>query len=165
METEEPITLTKWPFYVGDCLLVATALAIAILNNWALSDWQVVACVVAVALGAALFVLPHLVEYQTRVAEVKEGREGRLRALQRKQKQIEAWAVRMEERVRSLETAAGENEEEDRKTGAPAGGNRKRRGRGQAPPQLLHRAIGDQKSSDSSAVNRIIRSKTEEPES
>lgn len=57
------LTLPKWPFILGDFLLVATALAIAILGNWQLTDWQVVACVLAVALGAALFVLPFIVEY------------------------------------------------------------------------------------------------------
>ena len=63
------LTLPKWPFILGDLLLVATALAIAILGNWQLTDWQVVACVLAVALGAALFVLPFIVEYLAREQE------------------------------------------------------------------------------------------------
>lgn len=53
-DDEAPLTLTKWPFYLGDILLVAAALAIAILGNWQLTDMQVVSCVVAVALGLSL---------------------------------------------------------------------------------------------------------------
>ena len=57
-DDEAPLTLSKWPFYLGDALLVVTALAIAILGNWQLTDMQVIACVIAVALGAVIFGLP-----------------------------------------------------------------------------------------------------------
>ena len=89
MHTEEDdlITLSKWPFYLGDILLVATALAIAILRDWDLSTGQIAACVSAVALGAALFVLPFIVEFQIRVREEREDRSSELRVLQRQLKE------------------------------------------------------------------------------
>ncbi|MDP4610193.1 MAG: hypothetical protein NWT02_03295, partial [Opitutales bacterium] len=62
-DDETQTTLSKWPFYLGDILLVAAALAIAILRDWDLSTGQIVACVGAVALGAGLFVLPFIVEF------------------------------------------------------------------------------------------------------
>ena len=62
-DDEAPLTLSKWPFYLGDALLVVTALAIAILGKWQLTDMQVISCVIAVALGAVIFGLPYVVEY------------------------------------------------------------------------------------------------------
>ena len=76
-------TLSKWPFILGDVLLVATALAIAILGDWQLSTWQVVSCVISVALGAALFVLPYIIEFQVRLREEAEDRTANVRVLQR----------------------------------------------------------------------------------
>ena len=93
-------TLSKWPFILGDVLLVATALAIAILGDWQLSNWQVASCVISVALGAALFVLPYVVEFQVRLREEAEDRTADLRILQRHivsaQAQVEAVAERIE---------------------------------------------------------------------
>ena len=93
-------TLSKWPFILGDVLLVATALAIAILGQWQLTNWQVAACVVSVALGAALFVLPYVVEFQVRVREEAEDRGAEQRMLQRQlvntQDQLEAVSDRIE---------------------------------------------------------------------
>ncbi|WPJ95600.1 hypothetical protein SH580_19465 [Coraliomargarita algicola] len=76
-------TLSKWPFILGDVLLVATALAIAILGDWQLTNLQVASCVIAVALGCSLFVLPYIVEYQVRVREEAEDRSADLRIMQR----------------------------------------------------------------------------------
>jgi len=93
-------TLSKWPFILGDVLLVATALAISILGDWQLSNWQVASCVISVALGAALFVLPYIVEFQVRLREEAEDRTADLRVLQRRivsaQEQVEAVVERME---------------------------------------------------------------------
>ena len=93
-------TLSKWPFILGDVLLVATALAISILGDWQLSNWQVASCVISVALGAALFVLPYIVEFQVRLREEAEDRSADLRILQRRivsaQEQVEAVVERME---------------------------------------------------------------------
>ena len=93
-------TLSKWPFILGDVLLVATALAIAILGDWQLSTWQVVSCVISVALGAALFVIPYVIEFQVRVREEAEDRTADVRVLQRHivntQQQVEEVVERME---------------------------------------------------------------------
>ena len=93
-------TLSKWPFILGDVLLVATALAIAILGDWQLSTWQVVSCVISVALGAALFVLPYIIEFQVRLREEMEDRTADVRVLQRHivstQQQVEEVVERME---------------------------------------------------------------------
>ena len=93
-------TLSKWPFILGDLLLVATALAIAILGDWQLSTWQVVSCVISVALGAALFVIPYIIEFQVRLREEAEDRTADIRVLQRHivstQQQVEDVVERME---------------------------------------------------------------------
>ena len=103
-------TLSKWPFILGDVLLVATALAIAILGQWQLTNWQVAACVVSVALGAALFVLPYVVEFKVRVREEVDDRTGNLSILQRHlvstQDQLEAVSDRIESIEASLTNLA-----------------------------------------------------------
>ncbi|MGZ0708805.1 hypothetical protein ACWPKO_10760 [Coraliomargarita sp. W4R53] len=76
-------TLSKWPFILGDVLLVITALAIAILGDWQLTNMQVASCVISVALGCGLFVLPYIVEYQVRVREQAEDRSADLRVIKR----------------------------------------------------------------------------------
>lgn len=102
MQSDEDLktTLSKWPFILGDVLLVAAALAIAILGRWELSNWRVASCVMSVALGAGLFVLPYIVEFQVRVREEAEDRTADLRILQRHvlsaEEQLEAAAARIE---------------------------------------------------------------------
>lgn len=104
-------TLSKWPFILGDFLLVGTALAIAILGNWQLTDWQVGACVAAVALGAALFVLPYVVEFQVRVREECEDRAADLRILEKQLLNAGKDLRAIDARMRALErTAAGAGE-------------------------------------------------------
>ena len=92
-DEDDFLTLTKWPFYLGDALLVSAALAIAILSDWNLSDFQVAACVVAVALGAGLFVLPYLAEYYMRGREQQDDRESQIRVLWRRLEALEATAT------------------------------------------------------------------------
>ena len=103
-------TLSKWPFILGDVLLVATALTIAILGDWQLSTWQVVSCVISVALGAALFVLPYIIEFQVRLQEEAEDRTADVRVLQRHivstQEQVEEVVERMESFDASLSNLA-----------------------------------------------------------
>lgn len=86
MQSDDEIqtTLSKWPFIIGDILLVATALSIGILSDWQLTNWQVATCVVSVALGAAIFILPYIVEFQVRVREEREDRSADLRILQKR---------------------------------------------------------------------------------
>lgn len=102
MQSDDEIqtTLSKWPFIIGDILLVATALSIGILSDWQLTNWQVATCVVSVALGAAIFILPYIVEFQVRVREEREDRSADLRILQKRfistQDQLELVRDRME---------------------------------------------------------------------
>ena len=102
MQSDDEIqtTLSKWPFIIGDILLVATALSIGILSDWQLTNWQVATCVVSVALGAAIFILPYIVEFQVRVREEREDRSADLRVLQKRfistQDQLELVGDRME---------------------------------------------------------------------
>jgi prefoldin subunit 5 len=99
-DDDSQTTLSKWPFILGDALLVATSLAIAILGDWQLTNWQVASCVISVALGAALFVLPYVVEFQVRVREEREDRGAELRILHRHvangREELEAAAERIE---------------------------------------------------------------------
>ncbi|MFT4901790.1 MAG: hypothetical protein ACI81V_001066, partial [Lentimonas sp.] len=105
METDDdsPIVLTKWPFYLGDGLLVVVAFAIAILGDWQLSDWQVVSCVLAVALGAGLFVLPYVVEFSVRSQEASRGRSAELQILKRQIQRAEDTVERAAVRIHQLE--------------------------------------------------------------
>ncbi len=93
-------TLSKWPFILGDVLLVATALTIAILADWQLDSLGIAFCIAAVALGCSLFALPYIVEFQVRVREEREDRTADLRILQRHlvsaQDQLEAVSDRIE---------------------------------------------------------------------
>lgn len=98
-------TLSKWPFIVGDVLLVITALAIAILGDWQLSHVQVASCVIAVALGAGLFVLPYIVEFQVRVREEAEDRSADLNVLKRQLAQAETQFGAISRRADALESA------------------------------------------------------------
>lgn len=106
-DDEAPLTLTKWPFYLGDILLVAAALAIAILGNWQLTDMQVVSCVVAVALGNAIFVLPYLVEYWMRLREVEDDRSSEIRLLKGYMQKSETAVQQCHERLVKLESGPG----------------------------------------------------------
>ena len=111
-ENDSKTTLSKWPFVVGDALLVATALAIAVLGDWQLTNWQVASCVIAVALGAGLFVLPYVVEFRVRVGEEAEDREVELRIFER---QIRNLMDSVDELDRRLTTSANESREAELK--------------------------------------------------
>ena len=106
-DDEAPLTLSKWPFYLGDALLVVTALAIAILGNWQLTDIQVISCVVAVALGAVVFGLPYVVEYSMRVREERDDQSSELRLLQGHLRKAEAALLECHERLNELESGSG----------------------------------------------------------
>ena len=106
-DDEAPLTLSKWPFYLGDIILVGIALVIATLGQWQLSDWQVASCVIAVALGAALFVVPFVVEYNMRFEEEADDRSSEMRLQQADIKRFEAALVACHERIKALESASG----------------------------------------------------------
>lgn len=105
MQTDDDLqtTLSKWPFFLGDGLLVATALAIAFLGDWQLTNWQVAACVISVALGAGLYVLPYIVEYRVRVREEAEDRSAELRILQRQVASAEGKLEAFNQRIEAID--------------------------------------------------------------
>ena len=107
-DEEAPFTLPKWPFYLGDALLVAAALAIAYLGEGRLDGWEVASCVLAVALGAGFFVLPHVLEFQARgEAEraAERGRRGPDAATERRLRRLEAALTSAETSLRELRGA------------------------------------------------------------
>ncbi|ADE54941.1 hypothetical protein [Coraliomargarita akajimensis] len=114
-DDEAQLTISKWPFYVGDVLLVGVALTIGVLGKWQLSDWQVLACVLSVALGAGLFVLPYLVEYYYRVNERADGREGLIREFTGKLNRNEVAVGELYEQLRELEQRLEENHNSDQR--------------------------------------------------
>jgi len=96
-DDEPELTLSKWPFYLGDALLVATALAIAILGDWNLTNWQVLSCVLAVVMGAALLCLPFLFEHWLRNRERQDDRTAQTRVLERKVDELTEAALNLRE--------------------------------------------------------------------
>lgn len=112
-ETDIQLTISKWPFYLGDVFLVGVAITIGSLSNWQLTDLQVAYCVVAVALGSGLFVLPYIVEYSMRYRELAEDRDGQLRVFMRQLQQIEQASVVQAEQILALSDTkrAGANSE------------------------------------------------------
>jgi len=64
-------TLAKWPFYVGDLLLLGAAYFVSSQSKLPMGPWQIVFVVLCVAGGAWLCVMPFLLEYrvQAKLAE------------------------------------------------------------------------------------------------
>lgn len=56
--------MVKWPFFLGDALLLGVAATIVALRGGALNEWQAAACAAAVGLGAWLAVWPFVLEYR-----------------------------------------------------------------------------------------------------
>ena len=111
-EDEEALpTLTKWPFYLGDAFLVVLALTIATLDGWQLDGIQVFACVLAVALGAALLVFPFVIEFQMFAREEKEDRTGELRLFNKRLEDLESALLKQHERLNKLESRSGLNDQ------------------------------------------------------
>ena len=56
--------LTKWPFLLGDLLLVAVAIGIAGYSEVPFEPWEIAGCVVSIALGAWFCVTPFLKDFR-----------------------------------------------------------------------------------------------------
>jgi len=54
----------KWPFFVGDAILLGLAVVIYAQSRLPLGHWEMAACAVCVLLGALLGVLPFLLDYR-----------------------------------------------------------------------------------------------------
>jgi molecular chaperone GrpE (heat shock protein) len=57
--------LSKFPFFVGDALLLGLAVFIVKQSQPSLGSWQAIACVLSVAIGAGLAILPYVLEYRS----------------------------------------------------------------------------------------------------
>ena len=71
----DPISprLPKWPFYLGDGLLLGTAYFIWSQSKGAMGHWDMCLVVVCVIAGAALAVAPFLLEYQASMKVAEAG--------------------------------------------------------------------------------------------
>ena len=65
-ETSDP-KLSKWPFLIGDALLLGAAWFIHSQNAFSMGPWQILFVVLCVAAGACLGILPFLLEYRVSV--------------------------------------------------------------------------------------------------
>ena len=60
--------ISKWPFFLGDVLLLGLAGFISFKSETPMGHWELAACVICVAVGAWIAVIPFLKQYQ---AELK----------------------------------------------------------------------------------------------
>lgn len=65
--------LPKWPFFLGDALMLGLAGFIYFQSHLPLTRFEIVACIVCVAIGAVLGILPFLSEYRAvgKIAEAE----------------------------------------------------------------------------------------------
>src|SRR5579862_6388748 len=74
MRDQTEPTLAKWPFFIGDSLLVGAAWFIYLQSKLPMGSWQIAFVVLCVAGGACLGVMPFLLEYRV-FAKLAEARE------------------------------------------------------------------------------------------
>lgn len=67
------IRLPKWPFFLGDALLLGVACFIYWESKYPLGRWEITACAVCVALGAVLGIVPYLLEYRALLKRIEAG--------------------------------------------------------------------------------------------
>jgi molecular chaperone GrpE (heat shock protein) len=105
--------LPKWPFFLGDFLLLVLAGFIIYQSAWPLGLWQISFCLTAVALGAYLSIVPFLREFHvsTKLAEANalSTALARIDNLQTIQDQIQnatnQWMTVQEHSARTAQTA------------------------------------------------------------
>lgn len=120
-------TISKWPFYLGDALLVSLAVTIALLEDWQLGGVQIFACVLAVALGAALLTLPFVTEFLMFAREEKEDRSAESQLLKKQVESFESTLLKQHAKLNKLESRSGLDDQRyelltsaiDQKTQAP----------------------------------------------
>jgi molecular chaperone GrpE (heat shock protein) len=64
MRDMNPIPLPKWPFFLGDAVLLGIAYFIYRESKLPLDHWEMTACGICAALGALLGVLPFVLDYR-----------------------------------------------------------------------------------------------------
>jgi molecular chaperone GrpE (heat shock protein) len=63
--------ISKWPFLLGDALLLAIAAILVWKSAHPIAQWEIIACIICVALGAALGVVPFILDYRAIVKVVE----------------------------------------------------------------------------------------------
>lgn len=63
--------ISKWPFLLGDALLLAVAGVLVWKSAHPIAQWEIIACIICVALGAALGVVPFILDYRAIVKVVE----------------------------------------------------------------------------------------------
>lgn len=58
-----PPRLEKWPFFVGDLLLLSLVVAVLVVAGGELTTWQIAFCVLGVIVGATILVAPFIIEF------------------------------------------------------------------------------------------------------
>lgn len=96
-------TMPKWPFFIGDFLLVSLAVITAILNDWKLSGVQLFAGILSIALGATLLVIPYITEYLMFAKEELEYRANEVLALKRNLEELKTTLLKQNEQLKALE--------------------------------------------------------------
>ncbi|HZL44202.1 MAG TPA: nucleotide exchange factor GrpE [Verrucomicrobiae bacterium] len=62
-----PPTLSKWPFFLGNVLLLALGALFFFQSRGPMGPWEMLACTLCIAVGAACAALPFVLEYRVRV--------------------------------------------------------------------------------------------------
>jgi len=65
MQDTQQFKVSKWPFFLGDGVMLGMAYFIFWQGGNPLARWEVVSCVVCVGLGAFLGILPFILEYRS----------------------------------------------------------------------------------------------------
>lgn len=111
-ETGQPnaFRVPRWPFYLGDVIIVGTALFLLIARS-PLSTQQVAACVLSVLAGALLPILPHWWEYtaflRVQNREAEAARADTARALAFALRQNDEISKRLESLLARADLVAG----------------------------------------------------------
>ncbi len=95
-----PPPVPKWPFFLGDAVLLGTAVFIYGSSRLPLGHWELAACVACVVLGALTGLLPFLLDYH---ALVQALRAGALGSVTGKIQQLEQLAAQIARATREWE--------------------------------------------------------------
>lgn len=71
MREVNPFSVPKWPFFLGDVLLLAAAGVLYLQNPPALGPWQMLAFCGCVALGAVLGVCPFVLDHRATLKQIE----------------------------------------------------------------------------------------------
>jgi molecular chaperone GrpE (heat shock protein) len=87
-----PSSVPKWPFFLGDAVMLGLAYFIYYESKLPLGHWEMIACGVCAALGALLGVLPFVLDYRALNKAVEAGALG---AVSEKIQKLEALAAQI----------------------------------------------------------------------